>query len=159
MPAADAAERSPLDLAGLNSLLGFRLRRAQSAFHRHFTTALSGVELTQKQVAVLWMIEANPGVSQIDLANLLEMDRATIMAIVDRLEKRELAVRRRSTSDRRRQELYVTDAGRRLLSEAKAAIAAHEQHFAARFPPETLKVLREGLLALDGASGLAANRT
>lgn len=159
MPAADAAERSPLELAGLNGLLGFRLRRAQSAFHRHFTAALAGVELTQKQVAVLWLIEANPGVSQIDLATLLEMDRATMMAIVDRLEKRELAVRQRSTSDRRRQELYATDAGRRVLAEAKAAIAEHERHFTARFPAETLKVLRESLLALDGASGPAADRT
>lgn len=115
-----------LDLDGLDDIVGLHLRLAQAAAHRDFLDRLASLELTQKQTAVLWLVGANPGVSQIALATTLGMDRATMMAIVDRLDVRGLVVRRRSTEDRRRQALSLTEAGRAVLDDAKVAIAGHE---------------------------------
>ena len=80
--------------------------------HRDFMAAVAGLELTQKQTATLWLIQANPGVSQVSVAAALGMDRATMMSITDRLEERGFVIRKRSTVDRRRQELYLTPPAR-----------------------------------------------
>ena len=134
-----------LDLGSLPELLGFHLRLANVAVYRDFTASLSDLGLTQKQCATLQLIEANSGVSQVDLANTLGTDRATMMAMIDRLEQRDLLIRRRSVEDRRRQELYLTDIGCVLLTKAKAVIAEHEERFVSRFKPAELKVLIDAL--------------
>jgi DNA-binding MarR family transcriptional regulator len=141
--AEDAAE--PLSLGGLGDLLGFHLRLASAAMHRDFLVALADQDVTQKQVALLWLIEANPGVSQISIAQALDMDRATTMAIIDRLEARGLAMRRRSTVDRRRQELYLTEPGEAFLARAKALSHEHDRKFTDRLTPEETKALRSAL--------------
>lgn len=130
----------------LDGLLGYRLRRAQGAMHRDYMAAVAELNLTQKQTATLWLINANPGVSQVSVAAALGMDRATMMAVTDRLETRGLLVRKRSTVDRRRQELYVTVAGAKLLGKVKECILEHEKRFASLFQPAELRVL---LVALE----------
>ena len=140
-----AAEAPLFDLGDLPSLLGFHLRLAHVAMYRDFTETLAELELTQKQCAVLQLIAANPGVSQVDLAAILGSDRATMMALVDRLDERDLVARRRSASDRRRQELSLTARGATVLEAANRAIAMHERRFTERFSPAELKSLIEGL--------------
>src|SRR6185312_7164884 len=103
----------------------FHLRMASAAIARDFAAVMQGLDLTQKQYAVLELIDANTGVSQIDLATTLGTDRATMMAIVDRLDARRLLTRRRSASDGRRQELQLTAAGTRLLADARRRAASH----------------------------------
>ena len=129
----------------LDGLLGYRLRRAQGAMHRDFMGAVAELELTQKQAATLWLISANPGVSQVSVAAALDMDRATMMSITDRLEERGLVIRKRSSIDRRRQELYLTPAGISRLRKVKARIAEHEARAKALFKPAELAALLEAL--------------
>lgn len=117
----------------LDENVGYQLRMAYVAVRRHFESAMEKLDLTQKQTSVLWLIDANAGVSQIALANELSMDRASMMAIVDRLEERGLIVRKRSTEDGRRQELYATAKGRKVLAQAKTAIQDHEKWMTAKF--------------------------
>jgi len=147
------AERVEEELQGpelmfeeLDGLLGYHLRRAQGAMHRDYMATVAGVDLTQKQTATLWLINANPGVSQVSIAQALGMDRATMMAVTDRMEERGLLVRKRSTVDRRRQELYLTPAGQSALRKVKSRIVEHEARFKALFKPAELAAL---LAALD----------
>lgn len=112
--------------AELDGLLGYHLRRAQGSMHRDFMATVAGFELTQKQAATLWLINANPGVAQVSVAAALGMDRATMMAVTDRLEARGFLIRKRSTVDRRRQELYLTPSGQSTLRKVKTRINAHE---------------------------------
>lgn len=130
MAVADTSEVP--SLGRLDGLLGFHLRMASAAVARDFAAAMDDLGLTQKQCAVLELIDANAGASQVDLATVLGMDRATMMALVDRLDERGLVARNASRRDRRRQELSLTNAGRTLLRRARARIAAHERRFADR---------------------------
>jgi len=134
-----------LMFAELDGLLGYRMRRAQGAMHRDYMATVSGLELTQKQTATLWLINANPGVSQVSIASALGMDRATMMSVTDRLEERGLLIRKRSEVDRRRQELYLTPAGQAMLRKVKTRIAEHEERFKALFKPAELTALLEAL--------------
>jgi DNA-binding MarR family transcriptional regulator len=128
----DADVDAHLQPDGLDQIVGLHLKLAQAATHRSFLEQLAPLDVTQKQVTVLWLIDANPGVSQIKLAKTLNMDRATMMAIVDKLDGRELLERKRSKIDRRRQRLFLTPDGESLLVKAKALIAEHERQVKAR---------------------------
>jgi len=137
--------KSAVNHAGLDKFIGYRIRMAYVAVRRQFDEAMARLDLTQKQTSVLWLIGANSGVSQITLANELGMDRASMMAIVDRLQDRGLIVRKRSSTDGRRQELYATAKGRKVLSQAKTAIATHEKAITGRFSARELKALMNAL--------------
>lgn len=140
----NAGERTE-DLGGLNDILGLRIRLAHGAVYRHFVETFVNLELTQKQVSALWLVNDNPGISQIALGGRLRMDRATTMTIVNRLQERGYMRRERSTSDGRKQALYVTEAGIAALAEAKRCIAEHEAWLKARFSPEEIEKLVEML--------------
>lgn len=141
----DEAALPELMFAELDSLLGYLLRRAQGAMHRDFMATVESFGLTQKQVATLWLIHANPAVSQADVASALGMDRATMMAVTDRLEDRGFVIRKRSTVDRRRQELYLTPAGQSTLRKCKKRIDEHEQKFRSLFEGPELAALLDAL--------------
>ena len=136
---------SSVDRAGLDAYAGYRIRLAYVAVRRHFDEAMAHLDLTQKQTGVLMLIGANGGVSQITLANELGMDRASMMAIVDRLQERGLIVRKRSPEDGRRQELYVTAKGRKILTRAKSILVTHEKWIASRFTGREMNALMNGL--------------
>lgn len=127
-----------LDFAGLDELVGYRMRRAQGAVHRDYLATMGKLKLTQKQTAVLWLVQANPGVAQGTIGGLLGMDRATMMVLVDRLEARGLLRRSRSQTDRRRRELHATAAGVRLLDRARERIFEHELRIKSQFSEEEL---------------------
>jgi len=131
--------------SGLSEMFGFHLRMAYVAISRHFASAMAPLDLTQKQLGVLWLIGANGGVSQVALASALSMDRASMMAIVDRLEGRGLLVRERSKQDGRRQELYLTPKGRKLHAQSKAVIEEHERWIVQRFSDSEASALRDAL--------------
>lgn len=125
--AARGATARAIDFAGLDELLGYSLRRAQGAAHRDYMTAVGKLRITQKQAAVLWLVQSNPGVVQGAIGSTLGMDRATVMVLVNRLAGRGLLRRRQSRVDARRRELHLTAAGTRLAAQVRARIALHER--------------------------------
>jgi DNA-binding MarR family transcriptional regulator len=122
--------------AALDDILGFHLRLAHGAVFRHFNETFGAIGLTQKQTSVLWLISDNPGIAQADIARMIQIDRATMMAITNSLTQRGLVQRGASTGDRRRQALNLTPAGTASLEAARKAVAAHEAWLKARFTPQ-----------------------
>jgi DNA-binding MarR family transcriptional regulator len=110
---------------------------------------MARLDMTQKQTGVLWMIGANAGISQVTLANQLGMDRASMMAIIDRLDGRQLLIRERSNRDGRRQELYLTPKGQKILAQSRAAVVEHEKWIATRFDKGELALLLELLQRIE----------
>ena len=141
----ETSEKPSLRHNKLDENIGYQVRMAYVAIRRHFESVMDKLDLTQKQTSVLWLIDANAGVSQIALANELGMDRASMMAIVDRLEERGLIVRKRSLEDGRRQELYDTAKGKKVLAQAKTAIHNHEKWIGQKFAKTELAAFVEGL--------------
>jgi DNA-binding MarR family transcriptional regulator len=133
------------DIGEIRSIVGFHIRLAHGATYRHFTETFSHIDLTQKQVSVLWLIDDHPDIAQTDLAHRMRMDRATTMAIVNRLQARGFLVRGASQTDRRKQTLNLTDAGRVALGQAKEAILEHERWLKSRFTDQEVATLIEML--------------
>lgn len=130
-------------LGGIDEIVGFHIRLAHGAAYRHFTETFSELGLTQKMVSVLWLIAEHPHIAQADIGRRLQMDRATTMAIVNRLEARDYLVRGASKLDRRRQTLTLTEPGQNALAEAQHAIAEHECWLKSRFTKREVALLIE----------------
>lgn len=139
------------DLGAIGDILGFHIRLAHGAVYRHFSETFTELDLTQKQVSVLWLVDDHPDIAQADLGRTLQMDRATVMAIVNRLQGRGLLVRGESRIDRRRQTLTLTDAGKQALAQARIAILDHEHWLKARFSAAEVRTLIGLLSRIHGA--------
>jgi DNA-binding MarR family transcriptional regulator len=133
------------DVGAINQILGFHIRLAHGSVYRHFTETFTDIDLTQKQVSVLWLVDDHPGIAQTDLAMRLRMDRATTMAIINRLQARHFLRRDKSPTDRRKQALFLEPAGVTVLAKAKDAILAHENWLKARFTSKEIAQLIEML--------------
>jgi DNA-binding MarR family transcriptional regulator len=131
------------EIGEIRNIVGFHIRLAHGAVYRHFTESFAHLDLTQKQVSVLWLVNDHSDIAQTDLAQRMRMDRATTMAIVDRLEGRGFLVRGKSASDGRKQTLTLTGSGRKALRTAKAAIKQHENWLKARFTKQEVTKLIE----------------
>ncbi|MGO9995472.1 MAG: MarR family winged helix-turn-helix transcriptional regulator [Steroidobacteraceae bacterium] len=134
----------------IDDILGFHIRLAHGTAYRHFMKSFKFLGMTQKQVSVLWLVADHPGIAQADLAKQLQLDRATVMAIVNRLAKRKFVVRGESETDRRKQTLKLLPAGANALQDAKRAIRAHEKWLKSRFTAKELKTLIELLRKIHG---------
>lgn len=131
------------DIGEIADIVGFHIRLAHGAVYRHFTETFENLDLTQKQVSVLWLVDDHPDISQSNLAKLMRMDRATTMAIVNRMEGRGYLQRSAVKSDKRKQALNLTDEGRQALSVAKEAIRDHEDWLKSRFTEEEVATFIE----------------
>lgn len=133
------------DIGQIDSILGFHIRLAQGTVYRHFTETFTDLGLTQKQVSVLWLVDDHPEIAQADIGRRLQIDRATIMAIINRLQKRGFIERGQSKTDGRRQTLHLTPTGHEALIGARECILEHERWLKSRFTPAEVATLIEML--------------
>lgn len=135
--------------AGLEDVLGYHVRRAHGAVRRTYKAELASLRMTQKQTAVMWLIEQNPGIAQVTIGTALDMDRATTTELIDRLQSRGLVARESSKVDARRWALSATPAGKRLMAQVRKRVARHEARLIKLFTASELKLLRELLDRLE----------
>ena len=137
-------ELKPGILAGL---VGYRLRLAQQAVFRDFASSVSGI--SPGRVGILFLVAANPGVTQSRLARVVKLERSTMVGVLHALEERGLLERRRG-EDRRTNGLWLTRPGRELVARLKRRIGAHERRVASRLSPEERLQLLSLLEKLSG---------
>ncbi len=98
---------------------GFLIARAHIRAHALFQDALAPLALTPKSFGSLALIAEQGPFSQAALGELLRIDRTTVVAVVDELERAGYVKRGRDATDRRVHSLLVTPAGRHVLGEAE----------------------------------------
>jgi DNA-binding MarR family transcriptional regulator len=134
----DAGRRSSIaevDLDILPDLLGYNVRIAQLALQRSFTRAMSSTDVGSGVFGLLVLCGANPGIAQIQVAHSLNIDKASIVSLVDRMEENGWLVRRRSTEDRRRHGLFLTAEGSRELKQLKERMRGCEDSLDELYDP------------------------
>jgi DNA-binding MarR family transcriptional regulator len=76
--------------------------------------------VTTSQATLLWLVKRSPGLSLAELAAEEGISPPALSGHIDRLERAELIERVRSSEDRRRVGLRLTDEGERLLRRVRA---------------------------------------
>lgn len=96
---------------------------------RRANARLANLGIDTRLYGALAVIAGTDGPSQQTVAALLGTDRATVVGLVDELERRELIVRTPNPRDRRAHALRPTGAGRQLLTRADRLLDDCEQAF------------------------------
>lgn len=142
---ASRQERELLSLGVLEGHLGYFLRRVQVWVFQDFLKTLSRLDIRPAQYSVLAVIEANPGLSQSDLADFLGIERARLARMLDRLERRGFAKRKASPRDRRSHALFLTSEGQKTLKRVKALAMQHEANLTDKLGAENRRLMIEML--------------
>jgi DNA-binding MarR family transcriptional regulator len=108
-----------------DGLLGYHLRRMSVVVMTDLTQALAPLDLKPADASVLFMIEANPGITQSEVGKVLGILRANMAPLIGALLKRSLI--EREPVDGRSQALTLSSAGRALCARAKLVTKEHEQ--------------------------------
>jgi DNA-binding MarR family transcriptional regulator len=72
---------------------------------------------TRAQWIVLFRLRQQEGLSQVDLADVLELQPISLVRLLDRLVEHGLLERRQDPRDRRANRLFLTPGGRRLVDD------------------------------------------
>jgi DNA-binding MarR family transcriptional regulator len=139
----------PPELAGH---LGWLLARAAQQVGGALSGGLAGVGLTPRELSVLLAAAPQPR-PQLGLAVAIGLDKTTMVATVDALERRGLARRESDPHDRRLRLVAVTAKGRELADRAAAVVAGVERQIVAELPDgeQLLPLLRALVAAQAGA--------
>ena len=126
--------------------LGYLARYAHRAFVKALAEGLEthGILTAQWSVLrILWDIE---GLTQVELAERMRVEKASLTDVLESMERRGLIIRSRNADDRRKINITLTAQGRRLKAEL-SPIAAQINRKAARGMTERETAELRGLLA------------
>jgi len=118
--------------------LGFLLSQVGAHAARRFALRLAAIDLHPPLFRALNVVDAAEGQSQQAIGEAIGAPASRMVAIIDELEERSLVERRPHPSDRRIRAVYLTPAGRRLLTRGRRIAMEHERD------------LRRGLSEADG---------
>jgi len=100
--------------------LPFEIAETAHAMRRSFDRRASSLGVTRAQWKVLFRLGRYPGLRQVELAEMLDVEPITLSRIVDRLEEAGLVERTADPTDRRAWRLQVTEKAKPLVAKLKA---------------------------------------
>ena len=133
-----------------DTCLCMHVQRAARALARRYDEALRPVGLTNGQFSVLMALNRPGGAGIRDVAQVLDMDRTTLTAVLKPLSRRGLVSDVADRADRRVRRLALTEPGRALLAIALPLWTRVQQDVAGQLnDPERLRADLRGLATVS----------
>lgn len=104
-------------MESLDKSIGMYLNYINRKILRFLSLNLKKYNITTEQWSTLLNLLEKDGVNQKELAKKVDKDQATLVRILDILEKKKLVVRKKSSKDRRSFLIYLTPEGKNLEKE------------------------------------------
>ncbi|MEO6444903.1 MAG: MarR family transcriptional regulator [Gemmatimonadaceae bacterium] len=114
--------------------------------------------ISAAQLFVLEIVARQPATSLAAVAAETHTDRSSVSVVIERLVARGLVRRRVSAADRRRSEVHITAAGRRVLARAPTPPTVRLLDAVASLSAPSRQRLAEGLAQLNDALGFSTAR-
>jgi MarR family transcriptional regulator for hemolysin len=122
--------------------LPFEIAETAHALRKAFDRRAVGMGVTRAQWKVLFRLERQPGMRQIDLADMLDIEPITLSRIVDRLEEAGLVERVADPADRRAWRLHVTARAQPLIAKLRAVADDMISEAFAGIDPKDIEITR-----------------
>jgi DNA-binding MarR family transcriptional regulator len=106
--------------------LNWLLHRVGFALGSFLSDEVGPHGLTVRTWVVLSTVTSNPGMTQLALGSALGLDKTTVTAAIDRLERAGLVSRREAPGDRRARVVDVTQLGRALAEQVESETSARQ---------------------------------
>jgi DNA-binding MarR family transcriptional regulator len=129
-------------------VLGYLLKHASLALTASTDAALRPLGVDSKDFGALRVIAHRESASQLQVAQTLGIDRTTMVALLDELERKRIITRHPDPADRRRNVVELTEEGQKVYAAAQVAHRAAEDAFLAAISPRAADQLRGALRAL-----------
>ncbi len=127
-----------MDWGLLSHHIGPRVRLLRNTLNARSISVSEPFGLPTGSLTVMSLMAQNPGSSQVELAQYAGITGPSLVGIVDELERRGLVQRVRSTEDRRRNMLVVTEKGERTMAALFAEVRHIEDPIQQELTPEEL---------------------
>ncbi|SDK96520.1 transcriptional regulator, MarR family [Clostridium cochlearium] len=98
----------------LDTCLGFITNNVAKEIAECFNDRLNLVGITRVQWIALYYLGEGETISQCELAEKMGIKASSVARLIDRMEREEYVLRKRSDEDKRRVDLYITDKGKKL---------------------------------------------
>ena len=134
----------------------FEIGETAHALRKAFDRLAVGLGVTRAQWKVLFKLTRKPGLRQVDLADLLDLEPITLCRIVDRLEESGLVERARDPEDRRAWRLNLTQKSRPLIEKLQAVGAELVGQAFAGIDPKDIEITRRVLAEVRENAGRCA---
>lgn len=131
-----------------HDVLGYLLKHATLKLMALTDAALEPCGIDSKDFGALRVLAHRPPTSQLQVAQTLGIDRTTMVALLDVLERKGIVTRRPDPADRRRNVVELTDHGLRTYDAARVAYGKAESAFLAAVSPDAADQLRRTLRTL-----------
>ena len=125
--------------------LPFEIGETAHALRKAFDRRAVGLGVTRAQWKVLFRLARHPGMRQIDLADLLDIEPITLSRIIDRLEEGGLVERVADPSDRRAWRLHVTARAQPLIAKLRSIADDLIADAFAGIDPKDIEITRQVL--------------
>jgi DNA-binding MarR family transcriptional regulator len=129
-------------------LVGYHLRRASAFAMADLAAELAPLGLRPAEASILFVIAANPGITQSGVGRTLGVARANMTPLIAGLAKRKLVARQ--AIDRRSHKLALTPGGRAAHDQAMRCVERHEARLFGPLPTQKRQRLIALLIALRG---------
>jgi MarR family transcriptional regulator for hemolysin len=123
----------------------FEIGETAHALRKAFDRKAVGLGVTRAQWKVLFRLTRQPGLRQVELADLLDIEPITLCRIVDRLEEGGLVERTSDPSDRRVWRLHVAASAQPLIDKLRAVADEMCVEAFAGIDPKNIEIARQVL--------------
>ena len=134
----------------------FEIGETAHALRKAFDRLAVGLGVTRAQWKVLFKLTRRPGLRQVELADLLDLEPITLCRIVDRLDEAGLVERSRDPDDRRAWRLNVTQKAQPLIEKLQAVGAELVGQAFAGIDPNDIETTRRVLAQVRENAGRCA---
>lgn len=131
MPKAKKNRGAVALTAHVEDSLFYQVAQLNRVFREAADSTLSQCCLSQRSYWLLECLGRDRGCSQVELGDVLGLDRADLTRLIDVLESEGLLSRVRSTQDRRKQVITITAKGVALRSSIRRKLARAEEELLA----------------------------
>ncbi len=128
--------------------LGFLINDLARLLRRNFDRRVQSLGLTQAQWRAIAHLSRNEGMTQIALAEILEVQAITLTRLIDRMESAGWVERRSHPSDRRAVQLYLTGKCQPILAEMQSRASETLAEALAGIPAGAEQQVVEALLRM-----------
>jgi MarR family transcriptional regulator, transcriptional regulator for hemolysin len=125
--------------------LPFEIAETAHALRKAFDRRACGHGVTRAQWKVLFRLGRQPGMRQIDLADMLDIEPITLSRIIDRLEEAGLVERVADPADRRAWRLHVTARAQPLIEKLRGIADEMIAEAFAGIDPKDIEITRQVL--------------
>lgn len=149
----------------LSRNFGYILHDVARLLRTTFDRRVKGMGLTRSQWWVLLHVFRNDGVTQSELADILEIEKATLGRLIDRLELNGWLRRENDANDRRAKRIHLTEAVEPAMKKMRSAAAELRRDALAGLSAQdqeqfvdTLLAVKNNLMRSENGNGAAGAR-